>query len=140
MNHSTNNGIISRYDLIIQERQINRELDLLHEDFSSLTNLPSVLQNYTTTALPSFIKSLGGFLSGELISGASGAAATYAFGKGLMLLSKKISKEADDNLELVKAMLPAETKKRIEAIEGLKVSDPEEYRKQVFLINKNKLS
>jgi len=104
-----------------------------------ITALPDKLVTYVNTDLPQYVDKLSEFIVTVLQSGAAGAVVTYTLGKLLMLFAKRVSRETQIDRQAIINMLPAEIQAQINKIEGLKQTNPAEYKKQVFQINKNAL-
>lgn len=104
---------------------------------SDISKLPEQLSQYVNVALPQYIDNLTQFIITVLQSGAAGALATYVLGKLMMLLAKRIGKELQVDTQAIVSMLPAEVQDQVSKIEGLKQTNPAQYKKMVFQINRN---
>jgi hypothetical protein len=155
------------YDLIISENEITKELDslLLQEGIwdtvvnagkavagkttetiqagsQAISNVSELTQKLTTwsqSAVPDFIVKMTDFITNVGWQFLAGAGGTYVLGQFLMYLSKKMGKEAEQNYDALKSMLPNIVQEKIKQIENLKTTDPQKYNLMVFEINKNSL-
>jgi len=127
------------YTQVSIQRLIDQEL--MNEGFwdsaSAAAQQVKQLQQWASTDLPNYIQNLGPFLTKLSLEAGGGALATKLAGQGLMLLAKKLNKEAEKNKETLVSMLPAEVQQQVKSIEDLRQSNPQEYLKQKILINKN---
>ena len=114
-------------------------IDKTGNTVDTITKLPDQLSKYINSALPEYVDKLSQFMIQALEIGAGGTIVTFVIGKLLMLLAKRIGKDVEENKDVMMGMLPAEVKAKVDEIEQLKESDINEYRKQVFLINKNSI-
>lgn len=168
-----------RYNLMLQEADINRELDLLIREgwfdkaselasnvvnkgaemastglnkgveavkqgteavtgvSKTLTELPAKLAQWTSLDIPNYIKQVGSFISRLGIEAFVGAAGSWVLGKIIMHWANKLGKEATENKNILVSMLPNYVQEQVKTIEGLKVSNPNAYRVELFKINKN---
>jgi hypothetical protein len=121
------------------QKLIDREL--MNEGFwdsaSALPDQVKHLQQWASLDLPSYIQNLGPFLTDLSLGVGGGAVATKVAGQGLMILAKKLNKEAEKNKETLVSMLPSEVQEQVKKIESLEQSDPQSFLKQKILINKN---
>lgn len=155
------------YSLIIEEKLIIKELDdlLLQEDVwdtisgavqkgkevisgavqsatqtaSDVSQLPQKLATWSQEQVPDFLNKMADFSVNIGWQALAGAGGTYALGHLLMYLSKKMGKEADQNYDTLKTMLPTVVQDKVKEIEHLKTIDPKKYNLMVFQINKNSL-
>lgn len=116
---------------------VSSTIDSTSRAVADISKLPDQLSTYFNIALPQYLDKLGQYLLIVLESGAAGAVLTYALGKLIMLLAKRVSKETQRDYQAITAMLPAHVQDRVKKIESLKQTDPAKYRKMVFQINKN---
>lgn len=105
----------------------------------NIAQLPQQLQQYFNSDLPQYIDKFTEFLKIALISGAGGAVVVQIIGRLLLMFSKKLQKDGEQTKEIIMSMLPGEVAEKVKAVEHLKNTNPTEYKKQVFLINKNAL-
>jgi hypothetical protein len=102
----------------------------------AIPQLPDKLSQYFNQSLPEFFDKLGDYFQFVLISGASGMLITNVVGRLLVIAAKRMRKEADTNAEIVMNMVPSMAQEKIAKIESLKESNPREYQRAVFEINK----
>ena len=102
----------------------------------AIPELPDKLNHYFNQSLPEFFNKLGDYFQFVLISGASGVLITNVVGRLLVMAAKRMRKEADTNAEIVMNMVPSMAQEKIAKIESLKGSNPREYQRAVFEINK----
>jgi hypothetical protein len=130
---STNTG----YNTVKQT--VSDGIDKTHDTVQAISQLPEKLNMLTPENFQVFLDKFVEYIYTILQVGVTGGIATYAIGKLLMVLSKRLSNESMMNRELMMNLLPDSVKSEVENIEHLKNSNPSEYRVQVFKINKNAL-
>lgn len=103
----------------------------------TLTELPAKLAQWTSLDIPNYIKQVGSFISKIGIEAFVGAAGSWLLGKLIMNWANKLGKEAIENKQILVSMLPEYVREQVKTIEGLKTSNPDAYKVELFKINKN---
>jgi hypothetical protein len=107
------------------------------EVVTSANELIQKVENIITLDFPNFISQMGNFIADIIMTGSAGAASSWLLGKLLIHLSKKLGQNADNNLQIVKQMLPSHVQEQIKELEDLKKTNPSEYNLKAFEFHKN---
>lgn len=165
MNYRDQLLITQAYTLIHEEKQIQNELNSLMLDegvldllkqgkdavvgaaaelsqnisqkASEISALPQQLAYWSQVQIPEYITKMGDFIINIGWAALAGGSGAYALGQMLMMLAKKMNKEAKANYDTLLSMLPYHVQEKIQEIEQLKEVDRKKYELAVFNIHKN---
>ena len=88
--------------------------------------------------IPNLITRTGEYFANLGYQAAGGGAGTYILGQALLMLVKKMNKEAGQNYDLLLQMLPSEVENKVKQLENMDKNSAE-YKAAIYNIQKNSL-